>query len=72
MAVICLPKALNTEYLVYMFDSFQEAMDKNIRRIFALLLMESSHGEGDLVDSAAVDAFIATRMRFVRVKVCSV
>jgi hypothetical protein len=55
-----------------MFDSFQEAMDKNIRRIFALLLMESSHGEGDLVDSAAVDAFIATRMRFVRVKVCSV
>jgi hypothetical protein len=62
--------------VVYTFDSFQSAMEKDVRYVFALLLMETLCDEVDptsaAYEPAAVETFMATRIRFVRVKVCSV
>jgi hypothetical protein len=51
-------------------------MEKDVRYVFALLLMETLCDEVDptsaAYEPAAVETFMATRIRFVRVKVCSV
>src|SRR5260370_10098256 len=70
------PSNPDSQYIVYMFDSFQNSMDKGIQHILALLLMEIMHCEVDptsaLYEAEAVDKFKATCMRFVQVKVCHV
>src|SRR5260370_41400455 len=68
--------ATQTASTLYVFDSFQNSMDKGIQHILALLLMEITHCEVDptsaLYEAEAVDKFKATCMRFVQVKVCHV
>src|SRR6266478_3084284 len=76
LAVLQFPSNPDSQYIVYMVDSFQNPMDKDIQHILALLLMEIMHCEVDptsaLYEAEAVDKFKATCMRFVQVKVCHV
>jgi hypothetical protein len=77
LAVIQFPRNLDGEYIIYCFDSMQDEMDKEVRYVFALLLAERERcNDADATSGAfehnAVDEFIATRMRFIRVKVCCV
>ena len=73
MAVLHFPSNPDGQYIVYVFDSFQNPMDKDIQHLLALLLMESTHCEVDptsaLYKAEAVHEFKATHMRFVQVKV---
>jgi len=75
LAVISLPTKPDGASVVYTFDSFQAAMDENVRHVFALLLMQSLCDDNHATytyEPATVEEFMATRMRFVRVKVHSV
>jgi hypothetical protein len=74
LALIHFPRNLDGKYIVYCFDSMGKEMDEEVRCVFALLLVEREHCDDvDATDGTfnhdSVDEFMATRMRFTRVKV---
>jgi hypothetical protein len=73
LAIIHFPPNPDGEYLIYCFDSMQDEMDEDVRYAFAMLLTEREHCDVKATSAAynhsAVDEFLATRMRFIHVKV---
>src|SRR5260370_12373120 len=68
LAVLHFPSNPDSQYIVYMFDSFQNSMDKDIQHILALLLMEIMHYEVDptsaLYEAKPVNKFKPTHLSF--------
>lgn len=77
LAVIHFPRNLDGKYVVYCFDSMQQEMDPDVQYLFALILMQreccdDANATSGALDHNTVIEFLATRMRFIRVKVCCV